>query len=102
MFFIDFVELDDVVYSPQDQVSVVRYMVDRKIQHRCCKNDMRRIPLAKSEKRKHPTKTKKQKAEEHPTKDEKAKNEISVVVVPIPGVEPGSTRIIANESIESG
>lgn len=43
-----------------------------------------------------------QKAEKHPTKERKDKRELSDIVIPIPGVEPGSTRMIANESIESG
>lgn len=50
---------------------------------------MRPIPLAK-------------KQNTSLAKDEKAKNESLDIVIPIPGVEPGSTRIIANESIESG
>lgn len=58
---------------------------------------MRPIPLAKSKKTSH--KDEKAKRKKIP---QKTKKNYSVIVIPIPGVEPGSTRITANESIESG
>lgn len=85
MFFNDIVGLD-VVDGPQNQVHIWSSNIEKIPQHRCC---IRPIPLAKSKKN-------------IPQKTKKAKKKYSVIVIPIPGVEPGSTRIIANESIESG
>lgn len=85
MFFIDIVGLDDVVCSPQNQVSVgtlCSSSIEKEF-NTAAACDQFLLQKAKNI-------------------AQKTKKKCSDSVIPIPGVEPGSTRIIANESIESG
>lgn len=86
MFFIDFVGLDDVVCSPQNQVHIWSSNIEKKkFNTAAATMTYDEFPLQKAK-----------------SIAQKTKKKFSDIVIPIPGVEPGSTRIIANESIESG